>query len=393
MAIINISTDYPDEFQPDKTCAISNLVDGTRDDFDHVVYSLNRIDIGFVKAAFDSAARPTVTRLYDSDALNCWTYEAPSKGLFLKRNMLALAEIIVEDITRKGIIPKLVHGHKLSMEGIIAYQVAKLLNIPFAITVQGNSDRNIVNIRRDLRPLYRRIFHEAGAVFPFTPWALDYLSGVLGKRQGKTQLLPCITAQEQIITPVKTEPVMVSAFHLKNWKLKNIDALLAGASLLEQEIADFRLEILGGGDPEDIEAIMRLIAAAGNPPAHLLGAIDHTEIQSVMNRSALFALLSHRESYGMVFIEALLAGCPVIYPADAAIDGYFDKYPFAMAVPSGDQQEINEVMKDMLRHSDDLKLQLQRWQESGEPAFFQKQHILKNYSKGLKIAMDQQRHA
>lgn len=391
MTIMHISTDFPDQTNAAKTPAIQNLVTATSNVHDHFVYSLNRIDVSAVAPLSNifKAAGKGVNIQHESTADNIanWSYEAPSKSIFLKRAMRAIGEQIAEDVNRRGTKPDLIQGHKLSMEGIAAHHAAQLLNVPFAISVQGNSDRSIAQIRRDLWPLYRRIFHEAAIVFPFSPWALQYLESKFGKRVGKTQLLPCITHQDKLITPKKTGNRIISAFHLKNWRLKNLPALVGAANFVADKIDGFHLDILGGGDAEEVAEANACIRGSDGAKISLFGRVEADNIQAEMNASAGFAMLSHKESFGMVFIEALLAGCPVVYPADAAIDGYFDEYDFAIPAPAGDQRAISEAMLKLLKDQDSLKANLNRWQESGAAKFFQQEQIARSYAEGLTDAI------
>ncbi len=389
MTIIHVSTDYPDAYVPAKTHAIRNLVDVAGGDHDQFVYSLNRINISPVRAALSAVTGWRVERLESGeDGLACWTYKAPAKGLFLKSVMTAIAGHIVRDIRSRGLKPSLVQGHKLSMEGIIAQRVACDLDVPYALSIQGNSDRTILNVRRDLWPLYRRIFHEAAMVFPFTPWALRYVEGVLGKRTGPTAMLPCITEQDTVTGPRDTPPVIVSAFHLRHWQLKNLPALIAAAKHMQDSEPEFELHIIGGGDAEHVAEVERLVEQSGAGNIRLLGAVPHGEIQGRMNGAAGLAMLSHRESFGMVFIEALLAGCPVLYPKDAAIDGYFDDQSFAISAPATDQAAINRAFEKLIRDNAALKEELNIWQQGSGASFFRKDHIAASYKAGLEAAMD-----
>ena len=258
MTIIHISTDYPDKYQPAKTSAISNLVDVTKDDFNHQVYSLNRKPISPLTGSKRWVVRDWnrgIESFAREASISSWTYEAPSNGLFLNASLDAVADILAEDIIKQGHQPTLIHGHKLSMEGFIAQRIAQRFGIPFALSIQGNTDRNILNIRRDLWPKYRKIFHKASVVFPFTPWAFDYCENILGKRSGKTIMLPCITQHDEIIPPKMCEDRIMSAFHLRHWKIKGLDRLSKASGKVEEQNDNFALDIYGGGSDELMNAL------------------------------------------------------------------------------------------------------------------------------------------
>lgn len=391
MTIIHISCDYPDSYISAKTHAISNLVEATSADFDHHVYSLNRIPLsplGGLKHWIGGGW--PITEFKDALASKDWGYHAPSRGLFMKSSLYALADKLSEDIIQKGLKPLLIQGHKLSIEGLIAQKIAQNFNISFAISIQGNSDRTILQVRRDLWPIYRSIFHDAAVVFPFAPWALAYCEQVLGKRVGKTIMLPCINGSETIIAPkICHDAKIMSAFHLRHWKLKNFDRLVQAAQKVADDgvgnIKKLSLDIYGGGDDALVAMLEKRIISMYN--VYLRGPLQPAVIQNVMNDSVAFAMVSNKESYGMVFAESLLAGCPIIYPKDAAVDGYFNKHSFAQAVPADDVGAIADAMQKAVKDQKQMKDDLYVWQRSGASENFQRDAIVRKYRNGLNSAV------
>ena len=384
MTILHISTDFPDAFEPGKTAAIERLIHATNEQFDHQVYSLNRLDV----SPFAIGSR-AITQIDRQDGIASWTYQAPSRGVFLKQAMELVGDRIAEDAVQSGLRPRLVMGHKLSIEGIAARRVAENLGIPFGISIQGNSDRHITNVRRDLGSLYRTIFHDAAVAFPFAPWAYDHMERRFGARHGLTIMLPCITAEDAIIEPKETPNRIVSAFHLQNWQLKNLPALVRAADFIDGHVDGFALDIFGGGADADFAEAEQQVGTSRSRSIALKGAKSSTDLQQEMNNAAAFAMLSHKESFGMVFIEALLGGCPVVYPSKAAIDGYFEDYDFAISAPSSDQDEINRAMLELLQNQRTIKSELAKWQSSGEAEFFRKGAIATGFATGLSAAISE----
>ena len=316
-------------------------------------------------------------------------YEAPPKGLYLKSLLDRVADWIAEDIGRKQLRPRLVHGHKLTMEGIVAARVAARLGIPYALSLQGNTDRRILAARPDLASLYRRIFHGASVVFPFSPWILAIAQARLGHRSGPVVVLPCATTADRIMAPRIVDPTVVSVFHLAHHRLKNAQALIAASTRIQRDVPNYRFEIIGNGSEAARRALDQAIHRAGAASVYLPGPVPHDKIQPRMNASAGMALVSHRESFGMVFIEAVLAGCPIVYPAGIAVDGFFDGCPFAIAAPSRDAEAIEDGIRRLLREQEQLKRSLARWQEGPGPKIFQRESIAAAYTHGLSLAVEE----
>jgi hypothetical protein len=145
MKIVHITADFPDEFSRTKTQAISNLVDITRDRVEHHVYSLNRSHrdpIRIASGLFDSAHSVDRVGLVKKDGSSTVSlqYHAPPLGIYLRRGLIRVAEWVANDLDRRGIKPALVHGHKLTMEGFAAELIAARLKVPYALSIQGNTD-------------------------------------------------------------------------------------------------------------------------------------------------------------------------------------------------------------------------------------------------------------
>ncbi|HEU4534791.1 MAG TPA: glycosyltransferase, partial [Polyangiaceae bacterium] len=282
------------------------LADGHR----HRVLSLNRVG-GWRPASW----RPAIHALDFADAAGrhrAVAYRAPPKGLRLGPAMQEIADWAAEDCAAAGFVPDLVHAHKLSVEGLAGALLAARWGVPLALSVQGNTDLKIVRARPDLRPLYRPIWHEAAVAFPFAPWAAQALDAALGARAGPVVPLPCPGPADALTPPAPAPaPVIRTAFNLKDARNKNAARLIRATARAGAEVPEIRLEIIGGGDPAAFAALSGLAAAAPGR-VRFLGAVPNAQVQRLFNEAAAFALVSHRESYGMVFAEALLAGAPCL---------------------------------------------------------------------------------
>jgi glycosyltransferase involved in cell wall biosynthesis len=348
MRILHLSADYPDPLVPGKTRAVANLLalaDGHR----HRVLSLNRVGWRAGVHALDFADAA-------GSGHRAVAYGAPGKGLMLRRSMERLADWAAADCARAGFAPELVHAHKLSVEGIAGSRLAARFGVPLAVSVQGNTDLKIVGARADLRPLYRRIWAAAAIVFPFAPWARAGLDALLGVREGPTRALPCPGPADTLTPPrISAAPVIRTAFNLRDAKNKNAARLIRALAAAAAEVPEIRLEIIGGGDAAAFAALARLADGAAPGRVRFLGAVPNAEVQRLFNEAAAFALVSHRETYGMVFAEALLAGAPCLIPRGRAIDGYFADGSVLLAADPEDEGGIARALVRLVREEGAFK--------------------------------------
>ena len=388
MRILHLSADYPDPLQPAKTRAVANLL-ALADGHEHRVVSLNRVGgrLGW-RSVWQSGLRAGIHALDFADAAcqghRAVAYGAPPKGLMLRRSMERLAEWVAADCAAAGFAPDLVHAHKLSVEGIAGSRLAARLGVPLALSVQGNSDLKIVGARADLRPLYARIWAGAAVAFPFAPWARTGLDALLGARRGPTVPLPCPGPADALTPPrLAPAPVIRTAFNLKDARNKNAARLIQATARAAAEVPEIRLEIIGGGDAAAFAALAGLAERTAPGRVRFLGAVPNREVQRLFNAAAAFALVSHRESYGMVFAEALLAGAPCLIPRGRAIDGYFAEGSVVLAADPEDEGEIARGLVRLVREEAAFKERLAALGCSGGLAFLTRPAIRASYLDAL----------
>ena len=386
--ILHLTADYPDPIVPFKTQVITRLIDLVEARYDHQVISLNRrnpalsqiarIAVGRASPALDS----TITPL---DRGACLEYLAPPRGILHATMLDSLAEWTISRLVAQNAVPDLVIGHKLTVEGLIARSVAIALGIPYAVTIQGNTDQKILSFRRDLTRRFGSVYHEAACVFSFAPWARRSVEDHLGPRRGLTIDLPCPTVHDMIRPPVAGGGTLVSVFHLHNHAIKNLTGLVAAVRELASAGQPCDLRIYGSGTPEETEQCAKIIGKT--PGIHLMGARTQDQLGPIMNDAVAFVMPSKRESFGLVFIEALFAGVPIIYPRNASVDGYFDGLPFALPVDPCSPRQIREAMRHAIENQTALKSALSVWQQAGGLEQFSRPAIARTYGEGLDLAL------
>lgn len=361
MRVLHLSADFPDPFAPAKTRAVANLLELVPE-FDHRVYSLNRVNglRGIHAQGFGPGNRAVA-------------YAAPPRGVLLAGRMRALADWVADDVRAQGFAPDLIHAHKLSVEGLAGHDLAHRWGIPLVVSSQGNSDLKILGARPDLRGRWRRVWQDAAVVLPLAPWTADGLAQRLGPRTGPVQCLPCPTTADAIMAPRMAPPRLLSVFGLDEMANKRVGFLIEAVRLIRDGGVPIELEIAGTGTPANFARLAREVARLSH--VRLIGHVRHDRIQPLMNRSALLAVPSRRESFGMVFAEALLAGCPVIHGADNGPSGYFPRAPFAVPAPRRDPELLARTILRMLQAQAPIKAALGSAQRSGDLDFLRRRAI------------------
>jgi glycosyltransferase involved in cell wall biosynthesis len=94
-------------------------------------------------------------------------------------------------------------------------------------------------------------------------------------------------------------------------KEKNVDALLKAISQIKEEMPDIKCNIVGDG-PE-LGKLMELSEKLDlRKHVKFLGFLDYEDVIANMKASKVFVLPSSREGFGIVLLEAMACGTPVV---------------------------------------------------------------------------------
>lgn len=370
MQVLHLSADFPDPLAPRKTNAVHGLLDLIQE-VDHLVYSLNRVGpaAGIYGLTFDTHHRAVA-------------YGAAPYGLLSQTFLSRLARWIMSDIETRKLAPVAVHAHKLSIEAVVGDKIAGWLGVPLIVSCQGNSDLKILKAKPDLHGVWRGIWQGADWVLPFAPWTTDALNNLLGSRNGPISILPCPTAADAIFKPQNVDPVVRTVISLDQAANKNLRTMIQAVAFAVEKRPAIRFEIVGSGSPSAFAQVGALVSPYDDC-VHLAGPVANEDIQSLLNDTACFVMPSIRESYGMVFAEALLAGCPVIHGTENGISGYFPESGFACPARPDGAMGLAAQLIEMIDAQAEIKAELAKAQQSGKLNQLRRPAIAERYRKAL----------
>lgn len=372
--IIHISNDFPDILVPNKTKAIKHLVDGTPE-FRHIVYSLNRINgwRGIRSVPF-------------GDDRTSMAYKALPKGLFWEARLKEVANYIIKDLTDKNIQPDVIQGHKFTVEGLVAQQVAAHFKKPFMLSLQGDTDTKILQMKRNLRARFQKIADDASIIFPFAHWPVATFKKHLKLDDAKISVLPVVPGFDDLSpAPIVNAPRLLTVFHLDSWNRKNIVGMMNGLKIVQNDIPDIHLDVWGSGSPKNSALIKKLIKDYRLTDAvSLMGPTPNGDLPHIMKNYVGFILPSKRESYGLVYAEALFSGLPVMLSKDRGIDGFFPIEQIGYACDPFDAMDIAAGIRHLVTRQSDLKASIANLQTSGGLDVIRKESILDSYRAGIR---------
>ncbi|REH45777.1 glycosyltransferase involved in cell wall biosynthesis [Tenacibaculum gallaicum] len=254
----------------------------------------------------------------------------------------------------------LIHAHTWYSDGGVAYQLYKKHNIPYIITIR-NTDLNLFyKYGYHLRKRAKNIIEYASKVF--------FISPSYHKRF--FNLKPFVNKQ-RFIKKSEIIPNGIDSFWIRNYKVpkqnpqklpvvlyigkfakgKNVLKLINAITILNAIGVPCQLNLVGGGGSEEkkiLEKVKRREAI------NFKGKItDKKLLQQQFTKADIFAMPSKGETFGLVYIEAISQGLPIIYTQKEGIDGYYEN--IGVAVEPNNEESIINAVKQILENYNPLQ--------------------------------------
>ena len=236
----------------------------------------------------------------------------------------------------------LVHAHMLPRDGHAGLIVARALGIPFALTVHGTDIFHYFIPGQAPWPRNVRIAREADALMAVSTLLMSRVAPYRGGEK-LSRVVP--NGVDLSLVPQKTDNMPRAVISVGTLKARKcMDRTLEAFARLAGEYPDATLTIVGIGE---MEAQLRArIAELGlEDRVTLTGGLPHGEVLARMAKSDLFVLPSWGEGYGIVYIEAMAAGCIAVGAKGEGIEDTITDGENGFLVPAGDVGEIERVMR------------------------------------------------
>jgi len=248
----------------------------------------------------------------------------------------------------------LIHGHKLTTEGLIASRLSRFFNIPYLISVRGGSDSHNINRLPCSRKKIKEVALNAKHIFFVSPWMKSSYSDFFNVKSSSDFPNICefssdLFSYKECINHKKF--ISVLSFH--QYMRKGIIPLIDAIVSLRNKGIEVELDVYGGGDERSIGMVRGYIKKLEcDDLVFLKGEVPRDKLMpSLMNYSGLL-LPATNETFGMVYIEALLSGIPILYHNKTGVDGYFDGFNVGVSVESQNVLEIEIQLKKLIDNID-----------------------------------------
>ncbi len=271
-----------------------------------------------------------------------------SNCLFFSRNKL-LRKVAVGkyDLREYNIIL----AYSLFSNGYLAMTLSKMYRIPYIVIVQ-NTDVNLyLKKMLHLRKLGIDILlNAAQVIFISSTYKELVLNNYIPLKHreeisNKTTVIP-FGVEDYWITNKNNHLYRKQAGKLKLLyvgkinKNKNISLTIEACKLLQTEGYDIDFTVIG--EVEDSQYATPLLV---NDFVNYHSFMDSNQLIEYYQESDIFIMPSFRESFGLVYVEAMSQGTPVVYTHGQGFDGQFENKVIGVSIKATSILEMIEALK------------------------------------------------
>lgn len=207
----------------------------------------------------------------------------------------------------------LIYGTCILPGGLVARKLHEVTGLPYMLTtsgsdVPGHNPRKFGLAHRLVRPVWRRVIRDAAVVTCQSEYLAGRIRAAYGGPLPNLHIVPNGIDTESIRPrPLEEREKRILAVG-RIEEAKGYQYLIEAMAGLE---TDYRLEIVGDGP---YLPVLRGLAARLGVPVVFHGWIDkgNGALKDLYETSSIFAHPSLAEAFGVVVLEAMLAGLPIV---------------------------------------------------------------------------------
>lgn len=239
----------------------------------------------------------------------------PKNKKYNKSHWIKIALKLFETYVEQFGKPDIIHVHSMLYAGFAALLIYEKYGIPYVITEHSSAfARNL--IPQETIDSLKSVVKQAKACIAVSQKFSNYLETQFPS--SNWLYIPNIVNDDFFTSPkvvgstsLSSKIRIISICHLN--KNKNTELLIRAFALVLEQVVGLNLELVIGGDGEERETLQNLVNTLElNNYVQFLGSLTRSQVKQEINQSSMFVVSSKYETFGVVVVEALALGKPVV---------------------------------------------------------------------------------
>jgi phosphatidylinositol alpha-1,6-mannosyltransferase len=210
-----------------------------------------------------------------------------------------------------------------------------------------------IEVWEPLTKLQRKALQGADAVLAISEHTRVQTIKHSGISPDKVRIFPCTLDPNWILTPYpgvsdSAPAVILSVARMnKGDRYKGIDTVIESLPLIVRQAGPVEYRIVGEGD--DLPRLRALASELGvSSYVKFIGGVSEAELHDEYRRCSVFVMPSHKEGFGIVFLEAMAYGKPIVGGAQGGTPSVVKDGETGLLVDFGDVAGIANSITRLL---------------------------------------------
>ena len=252
-----------------------------------------------------------------------------------------------------------IHASTLCFDGAVAYKLHRKLTIPYITAIRNTDVNDYYKLFVWRRGFFAKVLETAQKVIFISPkYKENFLGGIVAKdiAERVSERVTVVPngiepyflehrdlAHREMGTPVKL--IFISSFKQGKGLIETIKA----TDILKERGYDVTLWAIGKGLPgrgTDADYINKVEQLATERPWITLEEFKKApELCEALREADIFVMPSKPETFGLVYVEALSQGIPIVYCKGQGIDGFYADGYVGYPSEAGNETDVADKLE------------------------------------------------
>ncbi|MFQ6793601.1 MAG: glycosyltransferase family 4 protein [Thomasclavelia sp.] len=254
----------------------------------------------------------------------------------------------------------LMHAYTLMTDGNVAREISKLYNIPYIVTVRDTDLNFFFKYRKDLIRLGKKILLDANAIIFLSSSYKNRVLELFNKDEkknlnNKSYIIPngvddfWIDKAAKNYKRINNESDLKLLYVGKITKRKNIVTLIKLGKLMTEKEKKFKITMIGKNCNNNLMKKINNCSFIQYYPF-----MNKEQLLKYYRDSDIFVMPSLSETFGLVYLEAMSQGTPVIYTKEEGFDKQFPDGVVGYSVTAASINEIYDSIRNILANYENI---------------------------------------
>ena len=209
-----------------------------------------------------------------------------------------------------------------------------------------------IEVWAQLRPLHRALLRDLNSIIAPSQFTAERMASLNGLSAGRVRVIPhslppdwrAEASRRRANNPLRL--LAVSRLDAADM-FKGIEAILAALNAIRGRVPAFELTIAGDGtDRARLENISR--AAGLDSVVRFAGRVADNDLRNLYASSDIFVLPSSKEGFGLVYLEAMSFGLPVLAAHAGGVVDIIESGVSGLLVPPEDLAALSQALRTLI---------------------------------------------